>query len=227
MTQENEYNQDMKNHTPPHFSYLCKATKTGVLRFLSHREWITATERTMRRASFPIWFTLGFHPKPKLTFSRALPTGLISQAIYFVVRLTAEYHSAADLISRFNASSPNGLKIKGMWLLNPGEKFNQYLDLWSFRLIIKDQLTAEKEIILQRLIENSALETKCVVLDKSFFMIEYKTVEKKWLDYRDILQSLYNERFPRLFYLPLLREVYCNRDTCVPVSNLFELRGRQ
>jgi len=227
MTQENDHNQMMNNSTPPHFSYLCKATKTGVLRFLSHREWITATERTMRRASFPLWFTLGFHPKPKLTFSRALPTGLISQAIYFVVRLTAEYHSTVDLVNRFNASSPKGLKIKGMWPLNPGEKFNQYLDLWSFRLIIKDQLTAEQKQILQDNIEKSALEPKYVVLDNSFFMIEYKTVEKKWLDYRDILQNLYNERFPRIFYLPLLREVYCDHDTCIPVSDMFDLRGRQ
>src|SRR6056297_3864539 len=138
MTRESERNQQQ---TPPgHFSYLCKATKTGVLRFLSHREWITATERTMRRASFPLWFTQGFHPKPKLTFSRALPTGLISQSIYFVVRLTEANLSTEELTKTFNAKSPQGLKLKGMWRMKPGEKINKYLDLWSFRLIIKDKL---------------------------------------------------------------------------------------
>src|SRR6056297_2068663 len=106
MTRETVHNQNV--NTSEHFSYLCKATKTGVLRFLSHREWITATERTMRRSKFPLWFTQGFHPKPKLTFSRALPTGLISEAIYFIVRLTANQLSTSELMKSFNEQSPVG-----------------------------------------------------------------------------------------------------------------------
>ena len=212
---------------PDHYSYLCKATKTGVLRFLSHREWITATERTMRRAAFPLWFTQGFHPKPKLTFSRALPTGLISQSIYFVVRLSESNLSTEELTKTFNAKSPQGLKLKGMWRMKPGEKINKYLDLWSFRLIIKDKLNCEKSEAFTNNIEKRALDTDCVILDKSFFMIEYKTTEQKWLDYRDIMQTLYGERFPRLFYLPLLREVYSKRESCIPVSDVFDFHGRQ
>jgi radical SAM-linked protein len=222
--------QNKNNQTvtiPEHFSYLCKATKTGVLRFLSHREWITATERTMRRASFPLWFTQGFHPKPKLTFSRALPTGLISQAIYFVVRLSKTELSTGELMKSFNAKSPRGLKIKGMWQMKPGEKINKYLDLWSFRILIKDQLDGKKIEEITQIIQKRAFDDRCVILDKSFFMIEYKTVEKKWLDYRDIMQTLYGERFPRLFYLPILREVYLKRESCIPVSDVFDLHGRQ
>ncbi|MFW6263871.1 MAG: TIGR03936 family radical SAM-associated protein [Thermotogota bacterium] len=206
---------------------MCKATKTGVLRFLSHREWITATERTMRRANFPLWFTQGFHPKPKLTFSRALPTGLISQAIYFVVRLTKGSISTNEFMKAFNAKSPRGLKLRGMWQMQPGKKINKYLDLWSFRIIIKDQLNQEKRKVIAHDVQKKALDTDCVILDKSFFMIEYKTVEKKWLDYRDIMQTLYGERFPRLFYLPLLKEVYRKRESCIPVSDVFDLYGRR
>ncbi len=224
MTRETEHNQNV--NTSEHFSYLCKATKTGVLRFLSHREWITATERTMRRSKFPLWFTRGFHPKPKLTFSRALPTGLISEAIYFVVRLKDDKLPTTELVNEFNVKSPQGLRMKGMWQMKPGEKINRYLDLWSFRLIIKDTPKIEREEIIEY-IGKRAYDTQCVILDKSFFMIEYKTVEKKWLDYRDVLQFLYGERFPRLFYLPVLREVYCNRETFVPVSDVFDLHGRQ
>jgi len=225
MTRESERNQQQ---TPPgHFSYLCKATKTGVLRFLSHREWITATERTMRRASFPLWFTQGFHPKPKLTFSRALPTGLISEAIYFIVRLTANQLSTSELMKSFNDKSPDGLKLKGMWQLKPGERLNGFLDLWSFRLIFKDGLDSEKREEITEYVKGCATETKFVILDKSFFMIEYKTVEQNWLDYRDVMQTLYGERFPRLFYLPVLREVYCDGESCIPVSDLFDLHGRQ
>jgi len=220
-------NESQKGISTDHFSYLCKATKTGVLRFLSHREWITATERTMRRASFPLWFTQGFHPKPKLTFSRALPTGLISQAIYFVVRLTEGGLSSDELMKRFNSKSPRGLKMKGMWQMKPGEKINKYLDLWSFRIIIKEQIENDKILEIAQYIQERAIDSNCVILDKAFFMIEYKTVEKKWLDYRDVMQTLYGERFPRLFYLPLLREVYRKRESCIPVSEVFDLHGRQ
>ena len=220
--------ENKKQQTPPaHFSYLCQATKTGVLRFLSHREWITATERTMRRAVFPLWFTQGFHPKPKLTFSRALPTGLISEAIYFIVRLTEDSLSTSELMRSFNEQSPDGLKMKGLWQLKAGERLNAFLDLWSFRVIVKDGLSSEKRKAITEYVEGRATETKFVILDKSFFMIEYKTVEQNWLDYRDIMQTLYGERFPRLFYLPVLREVHCNCESCIPVSDLFDLHGRQ
>lgn len=111
--------------------------------------------------------------------------------------------------------------------MQPGKKINKYLDLWSFRIIIKDQLNQEKRKVIAHDVQKKALDTDCVILDKSFFMIEYKTVEKKWLDYRDIMQTLYGERFPRLFYLPLLKEVYRKRESCIPVSDVFDLYGRR
>lgn len=222
MIQEN-VNRDKATVQKEHYSYLCKATKTGILRFLSHREWITAAERTMRRASFPLWYTQGFHPKPKLTFSRALPTGLASEAIYFVVRFREKPNSIDDMVKTFNEKAPIGLTLRGMWEMSRGEKFNLYLKTWSFRLIIKDEL--KKTEALNVFLFERASDVRVLFLNKSFFMIEYNTVEENWLDYRDVLQFIYAEKFPELFYMPILREVFCPGEIKCPVSEFFNRIG--
>jgi len=222
MIQESVNREKVANQIE-HYSFLCKATKTGILRFLSHREWITAVERTMRRASFPLWYTQGFHPKPKLTFSRALPTGLASEAIYFIVRLRTRPEAINEMVRGFNAKSPVGLKLRGMWEMARGEKFNTYLNSWSFRLIIKDEIKNSEA--LNSFLSERASDVRLLFLNKSFFMIEYNTVEENWLDYRDVLQFIYAERFPELFYMPILREVFYSGEVECPVSELFIRRG--
>jgi radical SAM family uncharacterized protein len=47
-------------------------SKTGVLKYLSHREVITALLRSMRRAKIPLLYSEGFHPHPKISLGPAL-----------------------------------------------------------------------------------------------------------------------------------------------------------
>ncbi|HOO32457.1 MAG TPA: TIGR03936 family radical SAM-associated protein [Thermotogota bacterium] len=207
---------------PDYDTYLCQATKTGVLRFLSHREWITAVERTMRRAAFPLWYTQGFHPKPKYTLPRALPTGLISMATYFLVRLEKTASSAGELVNRFNVKSPIGLKMKGMWKVDNKLPLTRLMEWWSFRLIVRDELHDREGV--EALMREKSTAGMTIELSKNpFFMIEYEVKEESWLDYRDILQHLYGDKLPKVFYLPVLREVFSTNDSGVrmPLSGKF------
>jgi radical SAM-linked protein len=49
--------------------------KRGRARFISHLEMVGAFERAARRARLPLAFSSGFHPKPRLRFTPALPLG--------------------------------------------------------------------------------------------------------------------------------------------------------
>lgn len=62
-------------------------TKTGKVRFTSHRDVARIWERALRRAGLPVAYTQGFSPRPKLSFGFALPTGYESLGEYLDVNL--------------------------------------------------------------------------------------------------------------------------------------------
>ena len=55
-------------------------TKLGKVRFASHRDVARAFERAFRIEQLPMAFTLGFSPRPKVSFGLALGTGHESYA---------------------------------------------------------------------------------------------------------------------------------------------------
>lgn len=64
-------------------------SKLGKVRFVSHRDGARLWERALRRVSFPVAYTEGFTPRPKLSFGLALPTGAESVAEYIDIDLVA------------------------------------------------------------------------------------------------------------------------------------------
>jgi len=57
--------------------------KDGIFIFLSNLDMIRYWERALRRSELPLYFTLGFNPKPKMDFSLALPLGIPSESEIF------------------------------------------------------------------------------------------------------------------------------------------------
>ena len=62
-------------------------TKTGKVRFTSHRDVARIWERALRRAGLPVAYTEGFSPRPKLSFGLALSTGYESLGEYLDINL--------------------------------------------------------------------------------------------------------------------------------------------
>jgi hypothetical protein len=65
-------------------------TKTGKIRWTSHRDVARMWERAFRRVGLPLAYSAGFSPRPRVSFGLALPTGHESVAEYLDVDLTAE-----------------------------------------------------------------------------------------------------------------------------------------
>jgi radical SAM-linked protein len=90
-----------------------KYTKSGRLRFTSHRDFARALERALRRAEVPIAFSAGFSPHPKISYIGAAPTGVSSAAEYLELGL-AEQVDLDTLRERLDAALPDGLDIVEM-----------------------------------------------------------------------------------------------------------------
>ncbi len=93
------------------FWYAAVYEKRGNFRFLSQRELVKALERALRRAELPLSFTRGYHPKPRVSFPRALPVGIESEAEEFAFALREELPEDAVYEALWKVL-PYGLKPK-------------------------------------------------------------------------------------------------------------------
>lgn len=99
---------------PPVCKVRFKIQKTGSLRFISHLDWVRMFHRVLSRAKIPIAYTQGFNPKPKTSFSPALPIFTESHGEYVDVSLVEEIKTVEDaenLVKSMNRHLPEGGKI--------------------------------------------------------------------------------------------------------------------
>ncbi|MCU1496303.1 MAG: radical SAM-linked protein [Acidimicrobiales bacterium] len=98
-------------------------TKTGKIRWTSHRDIARVWERTIRIAGLPVAYSLGFSPHPKLHFGLALSTGHESLAEFLDIDLDPDaptVPSEADLAAlpeRLTAALPTGLEVTAVGLI--------------------------------------------------------------------------------------------------------------
>ena len=94
------------------FPVRLRFTKRGKVRFISHRDVARAFERAFRIEQLPLAFTLGFSPRPKVSFGLALSVGHESVAEYldFELREPVETDSLPE---RLSAALPEGIDVTG------------------------------------------------------------------------------------------------------------------
>src|SRR5574341_582346 len=86
-----------------------KWIKTEKVRFTSHLDVVRMFEKTIRRADFPVGFSEGFHPHPKIAYGPPLPLGFVSECEYVDMQLEAPFNY--QLIERLNSALPEGFRI--------------------------------------------------------------------------------------------------------------------
>lgn len=85
-------------------------SKTGDLRFLSHRDLCRVFQRAIARINAPIAYSQGFHPHPQISFGPALPVGTegLQECVEFYF---TEVREADTVVQHLNATLPEGLKV--------------------------------------------------------------------------------------------------------------------
>jgi radical SAM-linked protein len=92
------------------FPVRVRYSKLGKVRWISHRDVARAFERALRIEQLPLAFTLGFSPRPKVSFGLALSTGYESEAEYLDLEL-ARPIDLEPLPERLTAALPVGLGV--------------------------------------------------------------------------------------------------------------------
>jgi radical SAM-linked protein len=85
-------------------------------------------ERAMRRSGFPVGYTQGFNPRPRMAFASALSVGATSEWELGQLELAepCDETCLAALIGSLNAQLPPGLRIEEAWAV-PLEKRSPYI----------------------------------------------------------------------------------------------------
>ena len=94
--------------------------KLGAAAFLSHLDVVRALPRAFRRLDLPLYYSLGFHPKPDMTFGPALSLGVASLSEFVDVKIAADL-DAASLLDALSAGAQAGLRFQGGALLAVGD----------------------------------------------------------------------------------------------------------
>ena len=99
-------------------------TKTGKVRFTSHRDVARLWERALRRSRLPLAYSQGFVPHPLVSFGLALPTGCESHGEYLDLRLEpagAGETPVAELPAALSMLLPEGIVVQAAALIEDAE----------------------------------------------------------------------------------------------------------
>ncbi len=103
-----------------------KFYKVGSLQYISHLDLMRTMTRNLVRAGIPAWYSMGFNPRLKLTFSLPLSIGTQSLCEYFDIRLTAPM-SFDEIKARLNTALTDEMQITDVY--EPTTKFSEIM--WS------------------------------------------------------------------------------------------------
>lgn len=85
----------------------------GDLRFISHHDTVRLFERALARAGWPVRFTQGFNPHPRLSLPLPRSVGVAGEDEILIVELT-EAMSADEAARRLSPHLPAGMTILGV-----------------------------------------------------------------------------------------------------------------
>lgn len=94
----------------PRVRYQVRFAKTGLLRWISHRDLARLWERLLRRMGLQLSMSQGFHPKPRISFPSALALGTESRDEIVELELTEEL-APAELLNRLASDTVEGLRM--------------------------------------------------------------------------------------------------------------------
>jgi radical SAM family uncharacterized protein/radical SAM-linked protein len=178
-------------------------SKTDRLRFLSHLELMAALHRAIRRSEFPLVYSEGYHPSPKISFGPPLGVSIGGLSEYFDMEVVPPF----DIVKNrrtLNSTLPKGLYIKDMVVIPAKEEsLSSFITRYGYEIKGRDlsyinRFLAEKEITIQR--ERNFINLRSMVEEAR--QIGENTVYLIVVDQGDVKVRL-GELLPKVFHVPL------------------------
>lgn len=128
-----------------------KFSKTGKIRWTSHRDLARMWERAFRRVDLPLAYSVGFSPRPKVSFGLALSTGHESVAEYLDFELDpvrTEGLEVTDLAGRLTAALPDGIDVTRAGLVDEHRDSLQHeVTSTTFEIMVAGATAAEVALL--------------------------------------------------------------------------------
>lgn len=154
-------------------------SKTGNARYLSHLELMTAIMRALRRAGFPLKYSSGFHPSPKVSLGPALGVGVAGIKEYLDVEIAPPFKKESFL-ETLNGVLPAGIRANKAVLLDRREKsLNSFVVRYTYEIRSDQKLDGSgffgrEEVLVERkeeLIDIKKMVEEAVRLDEKTFRL--------------------------------------------------------
>ena len=132
-------------------------SKTDRLRFLSHLELIAVLHRAIRRAGFPIVYSEGYHPSPKMSFGPPLGVGVNGLSEYFDMEVVPPFDIVMNR-GKLNKILPKGIYVKDMVVIpSKAKSLSSFIERYEYEIKSKDlslthinSFLAKKEVDIER-----------------------------------------------------------------------------
>ena len=139
-------------------------SKTGKVRWTSHRDVARVWERVIRRAQLPIAYSQGFSPHPKLHFGLALSTGHESLAEYVDLDLADDAPNLPDvaelaaLPARLTEVLPVGIEVDAVAVIPTSTpSLQQAVESCEWDVEVRGATVAELDDAVARLLAATEL----------------------------------------------------------------------
>lgn len=178
-------------------------SKTGRMKYLSHLELVIMLQRAMRRAGFPLEYSKGFHPFPKISFGPPLGVGISGLSEYFDMEITPPFDLEVNR-GKLNDMLPEGVHVKDMTGLPAGvESLNSFVTRYEYEVRGADisrvnTFLSEREISIER--EKGSINIRNMVEDAR--ITDENNVKLMLVDQGDAKVRL-GELLPVIFGVPL------------------------
>jgi hypothetical protein len=109
---------------------LFRFTKGDPVRFVGHLDLMRVVERAMRRSGFPIAYSQGFNPRPRMSFASALTLGATSAWELCQLDLSGDIDQERldEAAEALRKQLPPGIEVLDIWAI-PLEKRNPYIQV--------------------------------------------------------------------------------------------------
>ena len=178
-------------------------SKTGQLRYLSHLELIAVLLRAMRRSGFPLKYSEGYHPSPRISFGPPLGVGVSGMSEYFDIEILLPFDIVMNR-RKLNSRLPEGVYIKDMAVLQPEAK-----SLSSFITRYRYEIKGGDISYLERFLsqKNAEIEREGYTINLRAMVEEARqiaedTIQLIVIDQGDIKVRM-GELLPKILHAPL------------------------
>jgi radical SAM family uncharacterized protein/radical SAM-linked protein len=177
-------------------------SKTGELRYLSHRELMTAMIRAVRRADIPVLYSQGFHPSPRIAFGPPLNVGVSGLKECFDMELQPS-GGLMDPAGRLNRVLPPGIEIiRSVFMRGDEPSLQSFISRYEYEIICPDAGAVERVIAAGALVvnrgktEGSMVDIRdmvedAVIVDRNTARITLQDKEEKKTRLGEILPALF------------------------------------